>query len=278
MALLKTILSVAGSDPSGGAGIQADLKTFMIVGIYGAAVPTNLTIQNTMGVKASQPVDPELVKEQITCVLADLEVSHIKIGMIGTEAIAEAIAAAIDDYKGEVVLDPVMQASDGSDLTTTLGAVNILAKKATVLTPNFEELCCLTGNRHLTTKSALSACLEIFQNCPKLRCLVLKGGHAPGGTSSVTDYQLIRTSTGTIEKLSHTHPRIDSRNTHGTGCTFASAFAAYHQKFGDYSQAFSKSSQLVHQLLVASAPYQTGMGRGGLLHHLALRGDSGGQW
>lgn len=270
MTPIKTILSIAGSDPSGGAGIQADLKTLTVLGAYGAAVPTCLTVQNTMGVQASYPVAPELVRDQITCVLSDLEVSHIKIGMIGTEAIAEAILEALETFHGEIILDPVVQASDGSKLTATFAPVTKLALRSSVITPNFAELCTLSNGTPDSVESTIKACQTLFESSPQLRCVVCKGGHFQDKNTTVTDHLLIKNQAGGYEHFTHSHPRITSSNTHGTGCTYASAFAAYHQQSGDYLHAFRKSSDFVYRLLKASAPLCTGMGKGGLVHHLHI--------
>ena len=134
------ILAIAGSDPSGGAGIQADLKTYASLGVYGCAAISCLTVQNSKGVYAIQAVAPELVKEQIRKVLADLPVSHIKTGMIGTGAVARAIGACLTEFKGTIVCDPVLKASDGHDLLTSEGLACLgehLIGRATALTPNF---------------------------------------------------------------------------------------------------------------------------------------------
>ncbi len=267
---LKTILTIAGSDPSGGAGIQADLKTFTVLGAYGAAVPTNLTVQNTLGVVASHPVEAELVHDQINCVLADLDVSHIKIGMIGSLEIAEAIFATIERFSGEVILDPVMQASDGSNLSDSLDPILRLIQKASIITPNWGELGMLSNTTPDSVESAITACKTLFGSFPKLRGIVCKGGHFLDNTTTVTDHFITINTQKKIEHYSQSHPRVKSSNTHGTGCTYASAFASYHQKHADYQQAFNDSSRFVYQLLKASAPFSTGKGKGGLLHHLHI--------
>nr|MBF0221075.1 hydroxymethylpyrimidine/phosphomethylpyrimidine kinase [Desulfobulbaceae bacterium] len=271
---VKTILSIAGSDPSGGAGLQADLKTFTVLGAYGAAVPTNLTVQNTRGIKASHPVASFIVRDQIDCVLSDLNVSHIKIGMIGTLDIAEAILSSLESFAGEIILDPVLRASDGSNLTDSILPITHLAGKATVLTPNFAELCALSGTCPNSTESLIAACQTILKSFPSLRCIVAKGGHTPNNEGTITDHLVIQNRSGETLHYAQSHPRVESNNTHGTGCTYASAFAAYHQKSGDYHQAFMQSSRFVWQLLKASVAFNTGNGRGGLAHHLFFRGGN----
>lgn len=268
MTHLKTILSIAGSDPSGGAGIQADLKTLAVLGAYGAAVPTNLTIQNTRGIKGSHPIEASIVGDQINCVLDDLDVSHIKIGMIGTLEIAEAILSSLETFRGEIILDPVMRASDGNSLTNTIVPIAHLAHKATVLTPNFVELCALSGDCPNSVDSLLVACRKIFKSFPNLRCIISKGGHSPNSNSMITDHLVTQNPQGELRHFRQPHPRVDSNNTHGTGCTYASAFAAHHQHCNDYQQAFEQSSRFVFQLIKSSSLFNTGKGRGGLIHHL----------
>ena len=144
----NAILTIAGSDPSGGAGIQADLKTFTAAGVYGAAAITSLTAQNTKGVRAVQPVAPEFVKQQVKLVLEDLPVSHIKTGMIGTAAIARILGEILHDFPGEVICDPVLSASDGAPLLEGSGLDDFkrhLLGNATVITPNLPELSKLSG-------------------------------------------------------------------------------------------------------------------------------------
>ena len=139
----KVVLTIAGSDPSGGAGIQADLKTFTVIGVYGGAVISCLTVQNTRGVFAIQPVEPTLVKKQISNVLNDFNVTHIKIGMLGSAPVAESICDALTDYNGEIIYDPVLISSSGQELIDPKGHETIRRKVlpiCTVLTPNIPEL------------------------------------------------------------------------------------------------------------------------------------------
>lgn len=268
---VQTVLSIAGSDPSGGAGIQADLKTFAVIGVYGGAVITSLTVQNTLGVRGITILAPELVKEQISEVLADLDVSHVKIGMVGSEATAIAIKDALQDFKGEVIYDPVMQATSGKALTEegiSVALTNHIASCATVLTPNIPEMSILTG--HSTTKlSEIDAATILFDRFPSLKAVILTGGHGPESSDTVTDHLFLRLANNTTpSQHSRSHPKITTNNSHGTGCTFASAFAAHHQQSGDYIKAFELTVAFMEQLIEQSAPYQTGKGNGPLLHHL----------
>ncbi|MDG4476110.1 bifunctional hydroxymethylpyrimidine kinase/phosphomethylpyrimidine kinase [Thiovibrio frasassiensis] len=271
----RAILSIAGSDPSGGAGIQADLKTFTAIGVYGGAVITCLTAQNSVGVAACLPIAPEFVKQQIQLVLADLPVSHIKTGMLGTDAIAGAMAEALHNFSGEIICDPVLRASDGHDLfqksADNTGLLALL-NTATVLTPNLPELATLTGRHLETVQEALAAATGLLSQYPKLRAIALTGGHIREQDAEVEDFLILRQETGP-EIFSVNHARITTVNTHGTGCTFASAFAAYHLLLGNDQEAFCKTVSFLDTLLRQSANLTLGQGKGPLAHHL-FRGKS----
>ncbi|MDP2105572.1 MAG: bifunctional hydroxymethylpyrimidine kinase/phosphomethylpyrimidine kinase [Desulfobulbaceae bacterium] len=263
----RAILTIAGSDPSGGAGIQADLKTFTVLSTYGCAVITSLTVQNTLGVLDCHPLAPELVHQQIAAVLDDMTVSHIKIGMIGSADIGSAICHALKCFTGEVIYDPVIYSSVGQPIRTTdtLEGVHQLAARATALTPNLQELGLLTGQNIGSTTEALVAGKKLLAVFPKLKAVAIKGGHLNPDLNQVTDTLLLAEDD---QPLFRSHPRIISRNTHGTGCTFASALAAFHQHSGDYSEAFQRSIDFLNFLLAASVDYRLGHGNGGLCHHL----------
>ena len=267
---LRAILSIAGSDPSGGAGIQADLKTFTAIGVYGGAAITCLTAQNSLGVSSCLPVAPEFVKKQIQLVLADLPVSHIKTGMLGTDEIAWAMAESLHDFSGEIICDPVLTASDGHALfqkTKSNAGLQALLHTATVLTPNLPELAILTGRDLETPQEALEAATALLARHPKLRAIVLTGGHIQEQAGEVEDFLILR-HTSSPEILTAKHPRIATKNTHGTGCTFASAFAAYHLLHGNDQDAFLKAVAFVDTVLRQSAVLSLGKGKGPLAHHL----------
>ena len=270
---LPAILTIAGSDPSGGAGIQADLKTFTILKTYGCAAITNLTVQNSLGVHSTHPVDPEIVFNQIQHVLADIHISHIKIGMLGNAETVKATAGALENFIGEVVYDPVISASAGQDLLSKDGvkfAKNTLGPFITVITPNLSELESLTGRICDSSAAALSAAEQLFVIFPHLKAAVIKGGHIAEDLPTVTDYLLIRGKSAAKNAIVANHQRISSTNTHGTGCTFAAAFTAYHLLTGSYKEAFLKSVALIDQLLQKSSACNIGHGIGGLVHHSFL--------
>ena len=272
--LAQTVLSIAGSDPSGGAGIQADLKTFTRLGVYGAAAITCLTAQNTLGVTAVYPLAPEIVAEQVRVVLADLQVSHIKIGMIGSALIASAVNQVLDDFQGEIIYDPVLTSTSGMPLLVSaadLPDLDGLISRVTVLTPNLVELRQISGEDCLSAQDSLSAARGLLGRYPRLQAIVIKGGHF-AARSEVDNYLLLATEPQAPIKISM--PRLAVKNSHGTGCTFASAFAAYRLLGADYELACRQSSSFVWRLLRAGMNVNYGHGSSGLPHHL-LKAESG---
>jgi len=271
--MIKTVLSIAGSDPSGGAGVQADLKTLTVMGVYGAAVITCITVQNSRGVSRVEPLDPGLVREQIDAVMADHLVTHIKIGMVGTAPIARAIHDALADFRGELIFDPVVSSSTGQELTAREGLAGVRASLfgiTTVLTPNIPELENVTATAIRSEQDILTAVRTLFDQYRHFRCILVKGGHAGHG-ARITDY-LFHAPGRRMEMETATHPFIATGNTHGTGCTLASAFAACHALTGDYGVAFRRSVAFLQSVLEKSSSAQivkNPEGGGGLLHHLA---------
>ena len=268
----KVALSIAGSDPSGGAGIQADLKTFLAIGIYGGAVISCLTAQNTKGVFATHPVEPSLVRKQIEHVLSDLNVTHIKIGMLGSAAVAESICEALKNYSGEIIYDPVMTSSSGQELIETGGYKAIrrlLLPICTVLTPNIPELSLLAGKQCSTKKTLQNAAVKLFQLYQKLRAIIITGGHFKTGENMITDFMFMTPGKDLktdCEEISH--PRIATSNTHGTGCTFSAAFTAFHLLTGNDYEAFEKAALYMDTLIGKSVSVKIGHGKGPLMHHL----------
>ena len=268
----QVALTIAGSDPSGGAGIQADLKTFTILGVYGGAVISCLTAQNTKGVFAIQPVQAPFVKKQIDCVLSDLNVTHIKIGMLGSAAVAESICDALAGYTGEIIYDPVLVSTSGQELIDPDGHDVIrrqLLPICTVLTPNVPELSILSGINCSTKDTLHSAAVKLFQHYKKLRSVIITGGHFEPEKNVITDF-LLKTNTTTpqVDGEEISHPRIASNNTHGTGCTFSAAFTAYHLLTGDDSESFRRSTRYMETIIKNSASTKIGHGTGPLIHYL----------
>ncbi len=266
----RVILSIAGSDPSGGAGIQADLKTFATLGVYGAAAVTCLTVQNTTGVFSVNPVAPELVKEQAIQVLADLQVSHIKLGMLGNRAIVQAVGEVLAGFTGTVVCDPILRSSSGKTLLEENALADFqdrIVARATALTPNFSEFQALTGSNTEDAGRIDKAARGLMAEYPGLAALVLKGGHRREEAAEVVDTLYLRAAAG-IKTIESRRSRLKTVNTHGTGCTFAAALAAGHQRTGDWERSFHLATLYLDLLLRLSASARMGRGSGPLLHHL----------
>lgn len=217
-------LTIAGSDPSGGAGIQADLKTFSAFGVYGCAAIAGLTVQNSQGVRAAHPVPPDLVVAQVAAVLDDIDVAATKIGMLSNAGTARAVADLVVARRsefGKLVLDPVMVATSGSTLLSD-DAVEVVRDRllplVDLITPNLPEAAALLGCATATTRDAVIEQAQALVGAGA-RAVLVTGGHLEG--ESVTD---VFARSGSVVEL--TAPRIHTRNTHGTGCTLSSAIAA----------------------------------------------------
>lgn len=219
--LAPTVLSIAGSDPSGGAGIQADLKTITAIGVYGAAAITCITVQNSLGVSESVALAGDLVVRQVQAVLADYNVTHIKIGMIGTIEIATALGQLLGEFKDEVIYDPVLSSTMGQSLlnSTNLSDLsNQLISKVTVLTPNLAELEQLCQQPMATPEAAIRGARQILDRHEHLQAVIVKGGHLEIDKKYVSDYLILKNQE---QIATSTRQRIKSHNLHGTGCTYA---------------------------------------------------------
>jgi hydroxymethylpyrimidine/phosphomethylpyrimidine kinase len=256
------VLSIAGSDSGGGAGIQADLKTFSALGCYGMTAITALTAQNTVGVAGIHAVPPAFLKAQLCAVLDDIGVDAIKIGMLHAPEIVEVVAWAIDHYRiAHVVLDPVMVATSGDRLIEE-ATVDVLRRelfpRASVITPNLDEAALLLG-RPLRGESDLDqAAADLLAQ--GARAVLLKGGHLPG--DQVVD--LLATPAQPWLRLRSA--RIASRNVHGTGCTLSSAIAAYLARGLALPQAVERARAYILEAIRSGAEVQTGRGHGPLCH------------
>jgi hydroxymethylpyrimidine/phosphomethylpyrimidine kinase len=256
------VLSIAGSDSGGGAGIQADLKTFSALGCFGMTAITALTAQNTQGVRGIHAVPPEFLKSQLQAVLDDIGVDAVKIGMLHAPEIVRVVAWAIDHYQlRNVVLDPVMVATSGDRLieeTTVQVLREELFPRASLITPNLDEAALLLG-RPLRAVEDLEAAAEELQG-QGARAVLLKGGHLPG--EAVTDVLAERGEP-------HMHlrsERIPSRNVHGTGCTLSSAIAAHLAQGWPLRTAVQQSRGYILEAIRSGAQVQTGQGHGPLCH------------
>jgi len=256
------VLSIAGSDSGGGAGIQADLKTFAALGCYGMTAITALTAQNTVGVTGIHGVPASFLKAQIEAVLDDIGADAIKIGMLHAPEIVEVVAWAIDHYRPRhVVLDPVMVAASGDRLITPDTAsvlVRELFPRATVITPNLDEAALLL-ERPLTQVAELESAAQQLLALGA-RAALLKGGHVPG--DEVVD--VLALAGQAPQRLSA--PRVATRNVHGTGCTLSSAIAAQLALGQDLVTAVALARHYVGQALARGARVRTGHGQGPLNH------------
>ncbi len=254
-------VTIAGSDSSAGAGIEADLKTFAALGVYGATVVTALTAQNTGGVFAVHEVPAEFVAAQINAVFTDLDVKAVKIGMLGNASIIDAVTASFDRYRpGNVVLDPVLVASSGERLLRedALSALRDLISRVQVLTPNLSEAAVLLGTSPARDED------EMLAHGQKLLTLgaaavLIKGGHGSGPES--VDF-LVETD----RCLRLAAPRVETRKTHGTGCTLASAIAAGLAKGLALDEAARQAKVYVSAAIAAADRLDVGSGRGPLHH------------
>ena len=259
------VLTIAGSDSGGGAGIQADLKTFAALGCYGMTAITALTAQNTLGVQAIHALPAAFLKTQLQSVLDDIGVDAVKIGMLHSPEVVEVVAWAIDHYQLQrVVLDPVMVATSGDALIadeTIAVLVRELFPRVQLITPNLDEAALLLG-RPVSKVPALSQAAADLQ-AMGAAAVLLKGGHLPG--DEVVDVLLL------ADQRSHSlrSPRINSMNVHGTGCTLSSAIASYWALGHDLQEAVVQARAYILAAIQAGAQVTTGHGHGPLNHGFA---------
>ena len=259
---MKTCLTIAGSDSSGGAGIQADLKTMTVNGVYAMSVITALTAQNTQGVTGILDVSPEFINEQMDAVFTDIYPDAIKIGMVSSPKIVEAIARSLEKFQAKnIVLDPVMVATSGAKLLKEEAMdslINRLIPLADVITPNIPEGEILAG-MEIKSEDDMQKAAELIGD--KYDCAVLlKGGH------SINDANDLLYRDGKFKWFRS--ERIDNKNTHGTGCTLSSAIAANLSKGVDLDEAILKAKNYLTEALRAGL--DLGKGSGPLMHNYAL--------
>lgn len=262
------VLTIAGSDSGGGAGIQADLKTFSALGCYGMTAITALTAQNTQGVRAIHGVPASFLKEQLAAVIEDIGVDAVKIGMLHAPDVVEAVAWAIDRYRLErVVLDPVMVATSGDALIeqeTIKVLVDLLFPRVAVVTPNLDEASLLLGRPVREVSELDDACADLLAKGAS--AVLLKGGHLGGET--LTDV-LARKEQPATQWLRLSAARIHSHNVHGTGCTLSSAIAAHLALGQPLTQAVKAAHAYIRGAIQAGAGVTTGHGHGPLNHAYA---------
>lgn len=267
-----TLLAIAGSDPSGGAGIQADLKTMTTVGVYGAAAITCLTVQNSLGVEEVQPLDPDFVERQIQLVLDDHFVTHIKIGMLGSHKIVQMMYKILYNFEGTVVFDPVLAATTGESLLLGNGFELLKTKllaHTSYLTPNKKELELLAGKSVQTVNDGIRCAESLLVDYPKMKGIIVKGGHFDTEQSNISDILILQNG----DQIESKRQRITCSNLHGTGCTYSTALTSYMLLGNCVESAFRKTGSFMNNII------QAGIGRqitrsntnGPLIHHFHSR-------
>ena len=262
---MKTALTIAGSDSSGGAGIQADIKTMTVNGVYGMSAITALTAQNTMGVIGIMEVTPEFLGDELDCVFTDIFPDAVKIGMVAGSGLIEVIARKLHQYKAvNIVVDPVMVSTSGSRLINDEAVITLkeaLLPMATVLTPNIPEAAWLSGIQITSPNDMLQAARLISE---AYGCAVLcKGGH------QINDANDLLYRDGTYKWFKG--KRIHNPNTHGTGCTLSSAIASNLAKGYELDTAVEKAKAYLSGALLSML--DLGKGSGTINHAFAVKGE-----
>ncbi len=256
-------LTIAGSDSGGGAGIQADLKTFAALGCYGMSVITALTAQNTVAVTDIFPVPPAFITRQIAAVMEDIGTDAVKIGMLHDAPVIEAVAESLARYRARpIVLDPVMVAKSGDKLLQDEAVASLkatLIPLVTVITPNLPEASVLLGRPIGGIEEMVAACAALTDLGPE--AVLLKGGHLGGETSPDVLYLKAEGTTTVLEG-----ERVATANTHGTGCTLSSAIAAYLARGATIVEAVRAAKDYITRALKAGADYRLGHGHGPVHH------------
>jgi len=256
------VLSIAGSDSGGGAGVQADLKTFAALGCFGMTAITALTAQNTTGVRSIHAVPLQILADQIDAVVEDIGADAVKIGMLHSAPTVQAVADAIDRHQlRQVVLDPVMVATSGATLIDPQAVASLVRElfpRTALVTPNLDEAALLVDRPLHSEADMEAAARELLAR--GANAVLLKGGHLDGDT--VSDLLLEKGD----YPLWMRAPRIATANTHGTGCTLSSAIAAHLALGADLPQAVRQAREFVRGALQAGATVRTGTGSGPLNH------------
>lgn len=259
--MVAKALTIAGSDSGGGAGIQADLKSFSAHGVYGTSVITAITAQNTQAVTAIHPIPVDVVDAQIKAVLSDIDIGAIKIGMLGSPSLIEVVANALQGFDGPVVLDPVMVAKSGDTLLadSAIEALKThLLPRADLITPNLPEAAKLVG-----AGAQLDQVDWLLQLGAK--AVLLKGGHAQGELCS----DWLATKDAAVQFDSR---RVATRNTHGTGCSYSAAIAAGLAKGRELRPAVQIAHSWLHSAILRSDELNVGQGHGPVHHFHGMWG------
>ena len=260
------VMTIAGSDSGGGAGIQADMKTFSALGCFATSVITAVTAQNTLGVSAIEQLSPEIISSQILAVMDDIQPRYIKIGMVGNSTSIDAVATTLSGYALDgLVLDPVMVATSGDRLMRE-DAVSILKERliplSTLLTPNIPEAEVLSGQKITHPEDMPCVARRILEyGC---KGVLIKGGHLEGVTKQ--DYLLYKDADGNLRERLFSFNTINTPNTHGTGCTLSSAITAFLAHGYELEQAVMCGREYLHQALISGQDVTLGRGHGPVNH------------
>jgi len=268
---IPKVLTIAGSDSGGGAGIQADLKVITALGGYGMSVITAITAQNTLGVTRIQDIDLDVVEAQIDAIFLDMEVNIVKIGMLASPEIVKTVASALKRHGAKkIILDPVLRATSGASLggdDTAQAMIAALFPMATLVTPNLEEAGLLLGRELSGPEDFKLAAEELLSMGPQ--AVLIKGGHLDATFTQITDFLMWRTIEDNLEVVQSKefkHYRVNTANTHGTGCSLASAIATYLADGHDLPHAVAKAISYVEAGLEAGRFLSIGEGPGPLWH------------
>jgi len=268
---ISRVLTIAGSDSGGGAGLQADLKVITALGGYGMSVITAITAQNTLGVTRIQDVDLDVIEAQIDAVLLDIGVDLVKIGMLASPEIVRTVAKALHRHGVKrIVLDPVLRATSGASLggdDTAQAMITELFPMATLITPNMEEASLLLGHEISGADDFKMAAQQLLEMGPQ--AVLIKGGHLDATHTQITDFLMWKTLEDGLEvtqSKEFKHYRVNTLNTHGTGCSLASAIATYLADGHDLSHAVAKAIAYVEAGLEAGRFLSIGEGPGPLWH------------
>ncbi|MBT8519431.1 bifunctional hydroxymethylpyrimidine kinase/phosphomethylpyrimidine kinase [Polynucleobacter paneuropaeus] len=266
---IPKILTIAGSDSGGGAGVQADLKVITALGGYGMTVITAITAQNTLGVTAIQDVDLAVIEAQIDAVLNDIGADSIKIGMLASPEIVQVVANSLRKHDiTRIILDPVLRATSGASLggdDTAQAMMKELFPMASLVTPNLEEASLLLGHDISQLDDFKSAAEELLALGPQ--AVLIKGGHLDSAHTQLTDYLMWRSIEDDLEIIQvkeFKHPRVNTENTHGTGCSLSAAIATYLADGHDLPHAVGKAIAFVEVGLQAGRFLSIGEGPGPL--------------
>jgi hydroxymethylpyrimidine/phosphomethylpyrimidine kinase len=261
--VIPNVLTIAGSDPSGGAGIQADLKTFSALGGYGMSVITGLTAQNTKGVRSVFPVPATFVSEQLDAIFDDVRVDAVKIGMLATADVVDVVAGVLSERQPPyVVLDPVMVAKSGDRLLAADAVAHLrdtLLPQVDLITPNLPEAADLLGEAEAENEATMASQLGALSTLGP--SVLLKGGHLGGNESP--DLFLGAGATAPVRLAA---ARVDTGNDHGTGCSLSSAIAALRPQRDDWLSAITEAKDYLTSALEAASRLEVGSGHGPVHH------------